>query len=100
VAGGRQHRVAPGEVVRVDRLRSAAGAEVVFDKVLLFEKGGAIRVGDPTVPGASVKARVIEERRDRKVLVFKMKHRKGYRKSRGHRQWYTLVRIEAIEPGD
>lgn len=99
VAGGRQRRVAPGEVVRVDRLRSGAGSEVTFDQVLLCEVDGAVRVGDPVVPGARVVARVIEERRERKVIVFKWKKRKGYRKSRGHRQWCTLVRIEEIQPG-
>ncbi len=99
VAGGRQRRVAPGEVVRVDRLRSGPGAEVTFDQVLLCEVDGAVHVGAPTVPGAKVLGRVVEERRDRKVIVFKMKKRKGYRKSRGHRQWCTLVRIEQIQPG-
>jgi large subunit ribosomal protein L21 len=72
---------------------------VTFDQVLLCGVDGAIKVGAPTVPGAQVRARVIEERRDRKVIVFKMKKRKGYRKSRGHRQWYTLVRVEEIQPG-
>jgi large subunit ribosomal protein L21 len=99
VAGGRQHRVTPGEVLRVDRLGAEPGAEVTFDKVLLCGGDGPLRVGTPTLPGATVKARVLDERRDRKVIVFKFKKRKGYRKIRGHREWFTLVRIEAIQPG-
>ncbi len=99
VAGGRQHRVTPGEVLRVDRLGAESGAEVTFDKVLLVNAGGQLKVGTPAVAGATVKARVLEERRDRKVIVFKFKKRKGFRKIRGHREWFTLVRIEAIEPG-
>jgi large subunit ribosomal protein L21 len=99
VAGGRQHRVTPGEVLRVDRLGSEAGAEVTFDKVLLWGSGSEVKVGSPTLPGAVVRARVLDERRDKKVLVFRYKKRKGFRKLRGHREYFTLVRIEAIEPG-
>lgn len=99
VAGGRQHRVTPGEVLRVDRLdpeTAGQDAEVTFDQVLLCSTGGQLRVGTPTVPGASVTARVLDEYRDKKVIVFKFKKRKGYRKLRGHRQYFTLVRIENI----
>lgn len=99
VAGGRQHRVVPGEVLRVDRLSSEPGAEVTFDQVLLCGADGQIRVGNPVLPGAAVRATVLDERRDRKVIVFKFKKRKGFRKMRGHREWFTLVRIESIEPG-
>ncbi|RMG48902.1 MAG: 50S ribosomal protein L21 [Acidobacteria bacterium] len=98
-AGGRQIRVAPGERVRVDRLGTPPGETVTFDRVLLLGSGADLRIGTPTVEGACVRARVIDERRDRKVIVFKKKRRKQYRRTRGHRQWYTLVEIEAIEPG-
>ena len=99
VAGGRQHRVTQGEVLRVDRLGSDAGAEVTFDQVLLFGSGDNVKVGSPTLPGAVVRGRVLHEARDKKVIVFRYKKRKGFRKLRGHRQYYSLVRIEAIEPG-
>ncbi len=97
VAGGRQHRVTQGEVLRVDRLEAEPSSEVTFDQVLLCSTGGRVQVGTPTVAGATVTATVIDEYRDKKVIVFKFKHRKGYRKLRGHRQHYTLVRIESIQ---
>lgn len=99
VAGGRQCRVAPGELVQVDRLNVEADAEVTFDQVLLVSANGEIKVGNPTLPGAAVKGKVVREFRDRKVIVFHRKRRKGFRKTRGHREYYTLVRIEAIEAG-
>lgn len=95
--GGRQLRVSPGDVVEVDRLAVEAGESVTFDRVLLCETGGGVKVGTPIVEGASVKGTVIEERRDRKVLVFKKKRRSTYRRSRGHRQYHTLVKIDSIE---
>ncbi len=99
VAGGRQHRVVPGEVLRVDRIAAEPGSQVTFDQVLLCGSEGQLKVGSPTLAGAAVRARVLSEQRDRKVIVFKYKKRKGYRKIRGHREHFTLVRIEAIEPG-
>jgi large subunit ribosomal protein L21 len=97
--GGRQLRVEPGQLVRVDRLGRDAGAEVSFDNVLLVGDGDAVSVGAPRVEGARVRATVLSETRDRKVIVFKKKRRKQYRRTRGHRQWYTLVRIDGIESG-
>lgn len=97
--GGRQLRVTPGEKVRVDRLGAQAGETVTFDRVLLLGAGGDLLIGAPTVEGARVRAKVLGEHRDRKVIIFKKKRRKQYRRTRGHRQWYTLVEIEAIEPG-
>jgi len=98
-AGGRQVRVEPGELVRVDRLHSAAGEQVTFDRVLLVGSDAGLKVGTPVVAGATVTARVIEERREKKVLIFKKRRTKTFRKMRGHREYFTLVRIEAIEPG-
>ncbi len=96
---GRQLKVAPGETVKVDRLAVEAGQEITFDRVLLVDTGDGVRVGTPEVTGAVVKATVLGEARDRKVLVFKRKRRKMYRKSRGHRQYYTLVKVDSIETG-
>jgi len=97
--GGRQVKVSPGEVVRVDRLGSAEGDSVTFDEVLLIGGEDGARVGSPNVAGASVTGKVLGDHRDRKVIVFKMKRRKGYRRTNGHRQTYTLVRIEEIRHG-
>ena len=97
--GGRQFRVEPGQLLRVDRLGRDAGAEVTFDNVLLVGDGDSVTVGAPSVDGARVRATVVDETRDRKVIVFKKKRRKGFRRTRGHRQWFTLVRIDGIESG-
>lgn len=94
--GGKQFRAEPGARLQVPTLDAEAGDTVVFDEVLLAADGGEIAVGSPVVEGASVKAEVIGHGRTRKVIVFKRKRRKGYRKKQGHRQGYTEIRIEEI----
>lgn len=96
--GGKQYRVAPGDVLDVERLADAGepGAAVEFDRVLLVSGDDGVTVGSPTVEGAVVKASVVDQVRGSKVRVFKMKRRKGYRRTRGHRQELLRVRIEDI----
>ncbi|HLK11781.1 MAG TPA: 50S ribosomal protein L21 [Candidatus Binatia bacterium] len=94
--GGKQYRVAPGDVVRVERLEGAVGAPVEFGEVLLTAADGAVRVGTPLVEGAVVHGRIVEQARSRKILVFKKKRRKNYRRRRGHRQAVTVVHVTAI----
>ena len=99
--GGKQDRVAPGDIVDVERLPdvSEESPDVVFDRVLLIgdDDGDDIKVGSPTVEGAAVKAVRMADVRGPKVVVFKMKRRKGYRRKRGHRQNYLRVRIQDIQ---
>jgi large subunit ribosomal protein L21 len=95
--GGKQYRVQPGDVVRVERMAGEVGAKVTLDEVLLLAGDGAPRVGSPRVEGASVVGTVVEQDRDGKVRVFKYKKRKHYRRTRGHRQSYTAVRIDAVQ---
>lgn len=96
-AGGRQEKVAPGAVVIVDRLEAEAGAEVTFDKVLFLETaGGDLVAGKPYVSGASVTAVVEAQTQGKKIRVFKMKRRKQYRRTRGHRSQQTRVRVTSI----
>lgn len=99
--GSHQFKVREGELITVDRQPGkAAGDQVVFDKVLLIAgTDGEPRIGTPLVEGARVTAEVVEEYRGRKVLVQKFRRRKGYRRKRGHRQYYTDVRITGIEAG-
>jgi len=97
--GGRQVRVAEGDTVQVDRLHADVGANIRFTEVLLLANGEEVQVGTPTVEGASVAAEVLAHDRDRKIVVFKMKRRKGYRVKTGHRQQFTEVRITGIEGG-
>jgi large subunit ribosomal protein L21 len=99
-SGSRQYQVQPESVIAVNRLPLEQGAAFETDQVLLLEQdGGAVQIGTPYVSGALVKGRVLSHPRDRKVLVFKMKRRKNYRRTRGHRQELTQVRIESIELG-
>ncbi|MFI5401183.1 MAG: 50S ribosomal protein L21 [SAR324 cluster bacterium] len=98
VAGGRQYKVQPATVISVNRLHLEPGAVFETDQVLLVENDAkAVQVGAPYVPSAKVKGQVIEHYRDRKVIIFKFKRRKNYRRKRGHRQEMTRVRIDAIE---
>lgn len=97
-AGGKQHRVTPGQRIKVEREWSDAqpGSTVEFQKVLLVRTEAGVRVGSPLVPGATVKATVIRACRGEKIIVFKKKRRKGYRRTKGHRQNFFEVRIDAI----
>ncbi|HWP35585.1 MAG TPA: 50S ribosomal protein L21 [Thermodesulfobacteriota bacterium] len=98
-SGGKQYRVTPGEVVRLEKLEGRVGDPVTLDEVLLIGSGDGLRVGTPTVAGARVSGEIVAQERGPKVLVFKKKRRKGYSKLRGHRQWVTAVRITAISEG-
>lgn len=93
--GGKQYRVAEGDTLRVEKLAGEPGSEVVFDDVLMVG-GETVQVGRPTVDGAQVKAQVVAQRLDKKVIVFKMRRRKGYRRKRGHRQAYTELRVTSV----
>ena len=95
--GGKQYRVAPGDTLEIERLSVEAGQPHTFDRVLLVNNDGKIAVGSPTVPEASVIVDVVEHKRGAKVVAFKMKRRKGYHKTIGHRQELTVVRIKEIK---
>lgn len=93
--GGKQYKVSEGDEIKVEKLGVEAGNTVTFDQVL-FIGGDDVKVGNPTVDGASVEASVVEEGRDRKVIVYKFKTKEGYHKKNGHRQSYTKVKIDKI----
>lgn len=94
--GGKQYRVSAGEKIKVEKIPAEVGAELMLDQVLLVANGEELAVGAPLVPGASVKATVLGHGRRDKIRIFKMKRRKHYRKSQGHRQSYTEIRIDGI----
>ena len=93
---GQQMKVEKGRKIYVHRLENAEGETVVFDKVLLVDNDGDVKVGTPVVEGASVTVSVLEHVKGDKVLVFKKKRRKGYQKMNGHRQYMTKVQIEEV----
>ncbi len=97
--GGKQYRVAANDVIKVERLTGDAGEQIVFGEVLALSGEGSAEVGAPLVSGASVAARVIAQDRADKVVIFKKKRRHNYRRTKGHRQHLTVLRIEEILTG-
>ena len=93
--GGKQYRVEPGTLIRVEKLDGDVGAAVEFNEVLLAG-GDAVRIGTPLVEGAVVRGQIVAHARDKKVLIFKKKRRKNYRRRRGHRQSLTTVKVTEI----
>jgi large subunit ribosomal protein L21 len=94
--GGKQYRVSAGEKLKVEQIPADIGAEIALDQVLMVADGDAVTMGNPLVAGKSVKAKVIAHGRGDKVHIFKMRRRKHYRKSQGHRQNYTEIEILGI----
>ena len=96
VTGGKQYRVAEGDVLFIEKLNAEAGDTVTFDTVLAILDGDAANFGAPTVPGATVTAQVEKQGKGKKIRVYKMKPKKGYRRTQGHRQPYTKVTVKTI----
>lgn len=94
--GGKQYRVAQGDVIQIEKLEGDAGANVTFDEVLLVGTDDETKIGAPKLDGASVSGTILEQARDRKVIVFKFRRRKNYIRKNGHRQYFTRVRIDSI----
>ena len=95
--GGKQYKVSEGDVVRVEKLSGDVGSKVEISDVLMVGGEGDLKVGTPLVEKATVAGKIIEQGKDKKVLVFKKKRRKGYKKLQGHRQQYTALKIEKIK---
>jgi large subunit ribosomal protein L21 len=94
--GGKQYRVCSGDKLKIEKLAADVGSEVTFDQVLMVGGDGDVKLGAPVLSGASVKATVLAQGRGDKIHIFKMRRRKHYRKSQGHRQDYTEVQISGI----
>ena len=94
--GGKQYRVKSGEQLKVELLSAEVGAQVSFDRVLMLGEGEGVKVGAPFVSGATVKATVLAQGRGEKIRIFKLRRRKHYAKTQGHRQGFTEVRIDEI----
>ncbi|MGB7605195.1 MAG: 50S ribosomal protein L21 [Lutisporaceae bacterium] len=94
--GGKQYRVNEGDVISVEKLGVASGEAVVFDEVLVISKNGEIQIGAPVISGAKVEGTVVQQGKEKKVVVFKYKPKKDFRKKQGHRQPFTRVIIDKI----
>lgn len=95
--GGKQYMVSEAGFLKVEKLPGAVGDSIAFDDVLLVSRDGDVRVGKPRLEGARVTGTIVEQGREKKIIVFKMKRRKGFRRKQGHRQYYTGVKVGSIE---
>ena len=95
--GGKQYKVCQGEVLRIEKIPGDVGSPVSFDKVLMFSDGENVNIGQPMLDNVTVNGHIVEQGKAKKIIVFKYKKRKRYRKKQGHRQQYTAVRIDSIE---
>jgi len=93
---GKQYKVISGARIRVPKQDGETGSRVTFDQVLLIKNGDNTEIGDPTLKGASVTGTIVDHGRDRKILVYKKKRRKGYQRKNGHRQWFTEIEFNKI----
>jgi len=96
-SGGKQYRVTPGETLEVESLEGKVGDTITLSRVLMVQEDKGARIGDPVLQGAVVKAEVMAHGRQAKVIVFKKKRRKNYRRTRGHRQSFTRLKVTGIE---
>ena len=94
--GGKQYKVSPGDKLKVEKLETAEGGSVNFDKVLLTADGEKIAIGSPYVSGATVEGKVVRQGRNKKIIVFKYSSKTRYRKKKGHRQYFTEVEIVKV----
>ena len=95
--GGKQYKVREGEVLRVEKISGEIGSPISFDEVLMVSDGENVSIGKPRLENATVSGRIVEQGKASKVLVFKYKRRKRFRRKQGHRQLYTAIKIDTIE---
>jgi len=95
-SGGKQYKISEGDIIKVETMKGNVGDIVEIDKVLLLKKDEEVKVGNPLVSEAKIVGEIVEKGKDKKIIVFKFKRRKNYRKKRGHRQQYTFLKINQI----
>jgi large subunit ribosomal protein L21 len=96
-SGGKQYKVEAGEVLRVEKLAGEVGSSVTFEKVLMYSDGENVQIGQPALENVKVSGSIVEQDKGKKIIVFKYKRRKRFRKKQGHRQAYTAIKIDSIE---
>lgn len=98
-AGGKQYKVSQGELVKVEKIPGEVGSQVTLDQVCLVKDGEQLKMGQPILPGAAVQCEIVGQGKAKKIIVFKMKRRKKYRRKKGHRQLFTTLKVERITLG-
>ena len=96
-SGGKQYRVSEGDTIRIEKLPGDVGEPVSFDDILMVSDDDKVLIGQPTLSNVTVSGHIVEQNRSKKIIVFKYKRRKGYRKKQGHRQAYTALKIDSIK---
>jgi large subunit ribosomal protein L21 len=95
--GGKQYKIQQGDILRVEKIPGEIGSSVSFDKVLMFSDGENVSIGRPVLDNVAVEGHIIEQGKAKKIIVFKYKRRKRYRRKQGHRQQYTAIKIDSIQ---
>ena len=95
--GGKQYKVKEGDILRVEKIPGEIGADVSFDKILMFSDGENVKIGRPVLDDVAVNGHIVSQGKSKKIIVFKYKRRKRYRRKQGHRQQYTAVKIDNIQ---
>jgi large subunit ribosomal protein L21 len=95
-SGGKQYKVEAGEILRIEKIDGEIGAQVAFDQILMLSDGENVQIGRPVLADAAVNGHIVEQGKAKKILVFKYKRRKRYRRKQGHRQHYTAIKIDSI----
>jgi large subunit ribosomal protein L21 len=95
--GGKQYKIKQGDILRVEKIPGEVGSPVSFDKVLMFSDGENVNIGRPVLDNVAVKGHIVDQGKGKKIIVFKYKRRKRYRRKLGHRQQYTEIKIDSIE---
>ncbi len=96
-SGSKQFKVEAGSIINIDQIEGEAGQKITFDHVLLVANGDDVKIGQPTVKGASVEGEIVDHKRDKKVIIFKKKRRQGYSRKKGHRQNLTTIKVSGIK---
>ena len=95
--GGKQYKIHEGDIFRFEKIKGEIGSEITFEKVLMYSDGENTRIGKPVLEDVAVTGHIVEQSKSKKILVFKYKRRKRYRRKQGHRQQYTAVKIDSIK---
>ncbi|NNL42772.1 MAG: 50S ribosomal protein L21 [Desulfobacterales bacterium] len=97
-SGGKQYKVEEGDILKVEKLSGEVGDKISFDKILMFSDGKKVNIGTPLLEDVTVNGHIVEQGKTKKIIVFKYKRRKRYRRKQGHRQQFTAVKIDRIKP--